>query len=87
MTSSRTAQKLPGIESNAKFPHIQDFPKALRTWWRLLGGGGWGAENGVLKILENTCEGVNFLVKMAAISLQACNFTKKNFLTHIFQGF
>ena len=50
MTSSRTAQKLPGIESNAKFPHIQDFPKALRTWWRLLGGGGWGAENGVLKI-------------------------------------
>ena len=46
MTSSRTAQKLPGIESNAKFPHMQDFPKALRTWWRLLGG----AENGVLKI-------------------------------------
>ena len=28
-TSSRTAQKLPEIEINAKYPHIQDSPQML----------------------------------------------------------
>ena len=62
ITSSRAAQKLPEIESNAKFPHTQDFPQVLRIWGRLFkiwwesnawgeqAGGGSGAENGILKI-------------------------------------
>ena len=36
---------------------------------------------------KNTCEGIHLIVKLPAIRLQACKFTKTNFLTHIFQGF
>ena len=68
----------------------QGFPQVLRTW---VGGGGgaevntWGEHGGGLKMLsKNTCEGVYLIVKLLAISLQACKFTKMNF-THIFQGF
>ena len=32
MKSSRIAQKLPEIDSNAKFPHVQGFPQVLRAW-------------------------------------------------------
>ena len=32
ITGSMTAPKLPKIENNAKFPHIQGFPQVLRTW-------------------------------------------------------
>ena len=36
---------------------------------------------GVLKILsKNTCEGVHLIVKLPAISLQACKFTKNELL-------
>ena len=42
-----------------------------------------GSENSILKIyvksLKNTCEGVR-LLKLLAISLQACNFTKNELL-------
>ena len=38
-------------------------------------------------LLKNTCEGVYLIVKLPAISLQACKFTKMNFFTHILQGF
>ena len=46
----------------------------------LMGGGGacvntWGGEH-----LKNTCEGVHLLVKLPAISLQACKFTKNELL-------
>ena len=34
-------------------------------------------------LLKNTCEGVYMLVKLLAISLQACKFTKNEFL-HIY---
>ena len=30
--------------------------------------------------LKNTCEGVHLLVKLPAVSLQACNFTKNELL-------
>ena len=44
----------------------------------------WGG----LKILsKNTCQGVHLIVKLLAISLQACKYTKMNFFMHIFQGF
>ena len=36
---------------------------------------------------KNTCEGVHLIVKLPAISLQACKFTKMNFFTHVFEGF
>ena len=36
---------------------------------------------------KNTCEGVHLIVKLLAISLQACKFTKMNFFTHVFEGF
>ena len=38
-------------------------------------------------VLKNTCEGVHLLVKLQAITLQACrpaNFLKMNFFRHIF---
>ena len=39
---------------------------------------------GELKMLsKNTCEGINLIVKLPAISLQACKFTKNELLhTH-----
>ena len=45
--------------------------------------GGGGLKTMFLKsrnILENISEGVHFLVKLLAISLQACNFTKNELL-------
>ena len=51
------------------------------------GGGGGGAwlntweEHGGLKtVLKDNCEGLHLLVKMPAISLQACKFTKNELL-------
>ena len=44
-------------------------------------GGGGGGGGGVLKNLsKNTREGVHLLVKLSAISLQACKFTKNELL-------
>ena len=36
---------------------------------------------------ENTCEGVHMTVKLPAISLQVCRFTKNELLHTCFQGF
>ena len=66
----------------------------LRTWRGGGGRGGGGSskfdEGGLseymvgawgLKILsKNTCEGVNLIVKLPTISLQACKFTKNGLL-------
>ena len=57
----------------------------FKIWW---GGGlsqymgkAWG-----LKILpKNTCEGVHFIVKLPAISLQACKFTKSELHTYFWR--
>ena len=50
-----------------------------------------GRGGGLKMLLKNTCEGVFLIVKLLAISLQACKFTKitkiYNFFTHILQGF
>ena len=46
-----------------------------------------GACEGLKILSKNTCEGIHLIVKLPAISLQACKFTKINFITHIFQGF
>ena len=58
----------------------QGFPQVLRTWEGLdvnteeeHGGGAYN--NG-----ENTCEGVHLLVKLLAINLQVCKFTKNELL-------
>ena len=47
-------------------------------------GMGWGGGVGGLKMpLKNTCEGVHLIVKLPAIILQACKFTKNELLqTH-----
>ena len=37
-----------------------------------MGGGGGGLK----MLLKNTCEGVHLIVKLPAIILQACKFTK-----------
>ena len=42
--------------------------------------GGGGGEGGVKTLLKNTYEGVHLLVKLSAISLQACKFTKNKLL-------
>ena len=39
----------------------------------------WGSMGG-LKVLKNTCEGVYFLVKLTAITLEACKFTRNELL-------
>ena len=60
----------------------------LKTWRaveNLMGGG--GGVVGAWRLSKNTCEGVHLIVKLLAISLQACKFTKLSFFTHIFQGF
>ena len=38
--------------------------------------GDWGGGEGGKILLKNICEGVHMLVKLPAISLQACKFTK-----------
>ena len=52
----------------------------FKIWWQKGGGGAWvniWREHGELKtLLKNTCERVHLLVKLLAISLQACKFTK-----------
>ena len=40
------------------------------------------ARGGLKMLLKNTCEGVHLIIKLPAISLQACKFTK-NELLHI----
>ena len=63
----------------------------LRTWGvalqNLIGEGGLsqyigGIMEGLRMLLKNTCEGVDLLVKLPAMSQQACKFTK-NELLHI----
>ena len=39
-----------------------------------------GGEGGVKIPLRNTCEGVHLIIKLPAISLQACKFTKNELL-------
>ena len=68
----------------------QGFPQVLRTWGgssKFDGeglsqymGGAWG----VKILLKNTCGGVHFIVKLLAISLQACKFTKNELLHSYF---
>ena len=41
------------------------------------GEGAWGE---LKMLLKNTCEGVHLIVKLPAISLQACKFTKNELL-------
>ena len=68
----------------------QGFPQVLRKWgdcakiwWSWLESVHGGACRGLKTLLKNTCEGVHLLVKLSAISLQACKFTK-NELLHIY---
>ena len=44
---------------------------------------------GIKMLSKNTCERVRLIIKLPAISLQACKFDllKMNFFTHILQGF
>ena len=63
-------------------PTHQGFTQLLRTW-----GGGLksihGREHGRLKMLsKNTCGGVHLIVKLSAISLQTCKFTKNQLHTY-----
>ena len=46
-----------------------------------------GSMMGLKIMLKNTSGGVHLIVKLLAISLQACKFTKNVLFTHIFQGF
>ena len=74
---------------------VQGFPQVLRTWGvlqNLIGEGGLksihGESMGGLKVrLKNTCEGVHLIVKLWAISLQACKFTKNELFYTFFKDF
>ena len=53
------------------------------TLQNLMGGGGGGGEGGLEILSKNTFEGVNLIVKLPAMSLQAYKFTKNELLhTH-----
>ena len=61
-------------------PTHQGFPQLLRTWgWGLKSVHG-GEHRGLKMLSQNTCEGVHLIVKLLAISLQACKFTKNGLL-------
>ena len=58
----------------------------------LMGGGGgegltqyMGEHGGLKTLLKNTCEGVHLIVKLLAISLEACKFTKNELLHTYFR--
>ena len=85
-----------GIKGPENGP-IQGFPQMLRTWGgalqNFMGGGGGEHESkhggcmGRLKtLLKNTCEGVHLFVKLLAVRLQACKFTKNELLHTYFSG-
>ena len=68
----------------------QGFPQVLRTcgdcakiWWSWLESIHGGACGRLKTLLKNTSQGVHLLVKLSAISLQVCKFTK-NELLHIY---
>ena len=53
------------------------------TLQNLIGGlevNTWGEDRGLKTVLKNTCEGVHLLVKLLALGLQACKFTKNYLL-------
>ena len=66
------------------------FPQVLRTWWgggalqNMMGAGlksiHGGSMMGLKIMLKNTSGGVHLIVKLLAISLQACKFTKNELL-------
>ena len=69
----------------AKFPIslMGRYPRASHRCWDHGGTwintwGEWGG--GCKMLLKNICEGVHMLVKLPAISLQACKFTKNELL-------
>ena len=74
----------------ARFPisPMGRYPRVSHRCWEhgalesIHHGGDWG-DRGVKILLKNICEGVHMLVKLPAISLQACKFTK-NELLHIY---
>ena len=56
MKSSRIDQKLPEVDSNAKFPYIQGFPQVLRAWaggalQNLMWGNTWGSIGGLKMVI------------------------------------
>ena len=70
--------------ASSKFGHIIGFPTGVENMrealQNLMGGGEVesihkGSMWGLKMLLENTCEGVHLLVKLPAVSLQACKFT------------
>ena len=81
----------PGKKTNCKIPHspgflIPGFPRGIENMGRgssqfdgrleSIHGGGGGGLGRLKMLLKNTCEGVHLLVNLAALSLQACKFTK-----------
>ena len=77
---------LTGVET---WGELSPIGKALQN---LMGEGGLelilGSMGGGLKmLLKSSCEGVYLLVKLPAISLQACKFTRNELLHTYFQVF
>ena len=46
-------------------------------------GGALGGGGGLKMLSRNTCEGVHLIVKLPAISLQACTFTEHTYFRRI----
>ena len=66
----------PGVEKTA----LQNLMEG-GSLSQYMGGGAWG---GLKMQSKKTCEGVFLIVKLSAISLQACKFTKNELLDTYF---
>ena len=65
--------------TSPQWADIPGFPTSVEnmmsTWINT-----WGRLRGLKMLLKNTCHGVHMLVKLPAISLQACKFVKNELL-------
>ena len=69
----------------AGFPTVVEnmgelLPMGGGAFQNLVGEHGGGGGGGVKMLSKNNCKGVHLIVKLPAISLQACKFTKNKLL-------
>ena len=78
-----TTQKFSSQQNfpSPQWAYIPGLPTGVENMGGLESIHGWGG--GGKMLLKNICEGIHMLVKLPAISLQACKFTK-NELFHTY---
>ena len=86
---SYPASNMPNTNrfSHRCWEHVGTVQNLMGGWGGRGGVGSWantwGKYGGLKMVLKNTCEGVYLLIKLLALSLQACKYTK-NELFHTY---